>query len=68
MPTHEYTLGGPVLKDRLWFFTSGRIQTQTQGRSLVGTNIPYTYKRPSQRYEGKGTYSINPTTASRWTT
>ena len=59
VPTHEYTFGGPIFKDRLWFFTSGRIQTQTQGRSLVATNIPYTYKRPSQRYEGKGTYSFS---------
>jgi outer membrane receptor protein involved in Fe transport len=58
VPTHEYTLGGPVLKDRLWFFTAGRIQTQSEGRTLVGTNIPYTFKRPTQRYEGKGTLSL----------
>ena len=59
VPTLEYTAGGPVVKDRLWFFTSGRLQTQTQGRSLVGTNIPYTFKRPSKRFEGKGTFSLN---------
>ena len=35
VPTHEYTLGGPVLKDRLWFFTAGRIQTQTR-RTAAG--------------------------------
>jgi outer membrane receptor protein involved in Fe transport len=57
VPTHEYTFGGPVLRDRLWFFTAGRLQTQSEGRTLVGTNIPYTFKRPTQRYEGKGTYS-----------
>jgi hypothetical protein len=57
VPTHEYTLGGPILKDRLWFFTAGRIQTQSEGRALAGTNIPYTYERPTRRYEGKGTYS-----------
>ncbi len=59
VPTLEYTGGGPILKDRLWFFTSGRLQTQTQGRSLVGTNIPYTFKRPSKRFEGKATFSLN---------
>ncbi len=59
VPTHEYTLGGPILKDRLWFFTAGRIQTQSEGRSLAVTNIPYTFKRPTQRYEGKGTLSLN---------
>ncbi|MBS1819880.1 MAG: TonB-dependent receptor [Acidobacteria bacterium] len=58
VPTHEYTFGGPIMKDRLWFFTAGRIQTQSEGRTLVGTNLPYTYKRPTQRYEGKGTFSL----------
>lgn len=58
VPSHEYTLGGPVLRDRLWFFTAGRLQTQSEGRTLVATNIPYTFKRPTQRYEGKGTWSI----------
>lgn len=57
VPTHEYTIGGPVLRDRLWFFTAGRIQTQSEGRTLVGTNIPYTYERPTKRFEAKGTYS-----------
>jgi outer membrane receptor protein involved in Fe transport len=58
VPSHEYTLGGPVLRDKLWFFTAGRLQTQSEGRTLVATNIPYTFKRPTQRYEGKGTLSL----------
>jgi len=60
VPTHEYTLGGPVLKDHLWFFTAGRLQTQESGRSLVITNTPYTYTDDTRRFEGKGTFSINP--------
>jgi outer membrane receptor protein involved in Fe transport len=59
VPTHEYTFGGPIMKDRLWFFTAGRIQTRTEGRQLVQTNIAYTYERPTRRYEGKGTFSVN---------
>jgi outer membrane receptor protein involved in Fe transport len=58
VPTHEYTIGGPILRDKLWFFTAGRLQTQSEGRSLVATNIPYTFKRPTQRYEAKGTLSL----------
>lgn len=58
VPSHEYTFGGPVMKDRLWFFTAGRLQTQSEGRTLVATNIPYTLERPTQRYEGKGTLSL----------
>jgi outer membrane receptor protein involved in Fe transport len=57
VPAYEYTAGGPVMKDRLWFFTAGRIQTQTSGRTLNFTNIPYTYSDKTRRYEGKATYS-----------
>src|SRR4051812_21171618 len=59
VPTHEYTFGGPVMKDRLWFFTAGRIQTRTEGRQLVATNTPSPYERPTRRFEGKGTFSLN---------
>src|SRR5581483_10513203 len=59
VPTYEYTAGGPIVKDHLWFFTAGRLQTQQSGRSLVITNIPYTYIDQTRRYEGKGTFSIN---------
>ena len=60
IPTYEYTLGGPILKDHLWFFTAGRLQTQQSGRSLVITNVPYTYTDKTRRFEEKGTYSLNP--------
>jgi len=59
VPAYEYTLGGPILKDRLWFFTAGRLQNQEQGRTLVATNIPYTYNDKTQRYEGKGTFTLS---------
>jgi outer membrane receptor for ferrienterochelin and colicin len=59
VPTYEYTLGGPVLRDRLWFFTSGRLRDEAQGRTLVGTNVPYEFREEQRRYEAKGTYSLN---------
>src|SRR5262249_11307737 len=31
-----------------------------QGRTLVATTIPYTYNDKTQRYEGKGTYTLSP--------
>src|SRR5262245_51635851 len=58
VPAYEYTLGGPVVRDRLWFFTAGRLQNQAQGRTLIATNLPYTYNDKTQRYEGKGTYTL----------
>jgi hypothetical protein len=60
VPTYEYTVGGPIMRDRLWFFTSGRLRDEEQGRTLVGNNTPYTYREEQRRYELKGTYSVNP--------
>ena len=57
VPTYEYTLGGPLAKDRLWFFTAGRIQKQEQARQTIATVIPYTFVNDEKRYEGKLTYS-----------
>lgn len=59
VPTHEYTVGGPVIKDRLWFFHAGRLQTQTANRQLIRTNIPYVFTDKSARYEAKVTYSLD---------
>lgn len=59
IPTYEYTAGGPVVRDRLWFFTAGRIQKQETNRQLVITNIPYTFTQKSERFEFKGTYSLD---------
>jgi hypothetical protein len=60
VPTYEYTFGGPAVRDRLWFFTAGRLQEQVLARTLVATNIPYDFTDKSGRYEFKGTYSLNP--------
>ena len=60
VPTTEYTLGGPVLRDRLWFFTSGRLRDESQGRTLIATNVPYEFREEQRRYELKGTYSLTP--------
>jgi outer membrane receptor for ferrienterochelin and colicin len=63
LPTYEYTLGGPVLRDRLWFFTAGRLQDSKEGRTLAVTNIPYTFSNALRRYEAKTTFS--PTASHR---
>jgi hypothetical protein len=58
VPTYEYTFGGPIVTDRLWFFTAGRLQKQEQSRQTVATLIPYTFVNDEKRYEGKLTYSL----------
>jgi hypothetical protein len=59
VPTYEYTFGGPIMRDRLWFFTAGRLQKQESGRNTAITAIPYTFTEDTKRYEVNGTYALN---------
>jgi len=61
IPTYEATLGGPFVKDRLWFFGAARLRDEKLGRTTnAATAIPYTFGRDEKRYEGKLTWSLNP--------
>ena len=43
VPTYEYTVGGPIFRDRLWFFHAGRYENEKLGRNLFApVNTPYT--------------------------
>ena len=58
VPTYEYTIGGPVMRDRLWFFHAGRYEDEKLGRNLFApVNSAYTRQTLRRRFEGKGTYS-----------
>jgi hypothetical protein len=60
VPQYEYTFGGPIMKDKIWFFTSGRIINQTRTATTnAPTLISYGIENPNKRYEGKITYSAN---------
>jgi outer membrane receptor for ferrienterochelin and colicin len=60
VPTAEYTLGGPIMRDRLWFFTSGRLRDESQGRTQIATAVPDEFREEQPRSEVKGTYSLTP--------
>jgi hypothetical protein len=50
---YEGTLGGPILRDRLWFFTAGRRErSDTQG-ALAQINTPFVTNVENDRYEIK---------------
>jgi len=57
---HEGTLGGYFMKDRLWFFGSGR-KSKTSAQSFTQlTNIAYGNNFNEKRFEGKLTGQITP--------
>ena len=57
---YEWTFGGPVVRDRAWFFTAGRLQESNQQSSLQVTNQPFTTVTDSKRFEVKGTGTVAP--------
>lgn len=60
VPTYEATVGGPVLKDKLWFFGAGRYRDLTQARTTnAPTSIPFVNRNEQLRYEGKLTYTAS---------
>lgn len=60
VPTYETTFGGPILKERLWFFSAMRRQRQEATRTTAGTAISYVRTNDEKRYEGKLTYTARP--------
>ncbi len=60
VPTYEATLGGPILKDKLWFFGAARLADNKTSETSVFTNIVYDNGVNDKRYEGKLTYAITP--------
>ncbi|MDQ2871460.1 MAG: TonB-dependent receptor [Acidobacteriota bacterium] len=67
--TYEETLGGPIFRDRLWFFAAGRqaaLTDSNQTRLTAGpgsvnpTPQAYTHGTDEKRYEGKLTGAITP--------
>jgi hypothetical protein len=65
VPAYEMTLGGPVLKDKLWFFGAGRLQTNSTNNTTPYTGFNYTRDVKDRRGEGKLTYTINPRHTAR---
>jgi hypothetical protein len=57
---HEFTLGGPVEKDRLWFFLSGHLQRLNTGATLPYTGTVYDTTDSNRRGEAKVTATVKP--------
>jgi hypothetical protein len=59
-PVYEGIAGGPIVKDRLWFFGGARAERTTTANLLPVTNLAYAGRNNNSRYEGKLTGTIAP--------
>jgi hypothetical protein len=57
VPIYEGTLGGPLRRDKLWYFLAGRRQETTRAETLAYTDIPYQHRNREERLESKLTWS-----------
>lgn len=56
---YEATLGGRLVRDRLWFFTAGRLEDSSESRNTLDTNLPYNFQENEDRYEVKLTGKLS---------
>ncbi len=56
----ELTAGGPLVKDRVWFFGAGRFENSSTAGTMPATAVAYTKTNDSKRYEGKLTGTVRP--------
>ena len=59
VPTYELTGGGPIMRDKVWFFGAGRFEENKDNRTTDYTAFNYTRVDDEKRYEGKVTYALN---------
>ena len=59
--THEGTFGGPVLRDRLWFFGAGRLEKSSTSNTFAQNGAGYTFTSTNRRGEVKFTGTLAPT-------
>ncbi|HEX6975056.1 MAG TPA: carboxypeptidase regulatory-like domain-containing protein, partial [Vicinamibacterales bacterium] len=59
VPTYEFTAGGPVFVNKLWFFGAGRLENSDVNVTTSYTAYNYVRTTDEKRYEGKLTWAIN---------
>lgn len=55
---YEGTLGGRIVRDRLWFFTAGRHVEKKETRQTTFTNIAFPFRDKDRRFEAKLTAQL----------
>jgi outer membrane receptor for ferrienterochelin and colicin len=58
---YQGTLGGPILRDHLWFFGGLRkIPSETLSYTTIGTSESYASTTDEERWQGKLRWAVNP--------
>src|SRR5438105_9927344 len=57
---YEGTFGGPIMRDRLWFFAAGRWATTSTAQTFPETGLANTQTDENKRGEGKLTGTVAP--------
>ena len=52
-PMYEATTGGPLVRDRLWFFGGTRVERTTTQSAFAQTGVPFSSRNENTRYEAK---------------
>lgn len=52
-PTYEATAGGPIVRDRLWYFGGARLERTTTQSAFAQTGTAFTSRNENTRYEAK---------------
>ena len=59
-PTYEGVAGGPIKKDRLWYFGGARVERTKTSNLLPQTGVAYEGRNDNRRFEAKLTGTIAP--------
>ncbi|MBM3818725.1 MAG: hypothetical protein FJW14_06870 [Acidimicrobiia bacterium] len=55
---HEGTFGGPIVRDRLWFFAAARRRTLAEDETFPQTGIPYVFESENHRVQFRATATL----------
>lgn len=61
VPAWEFAVGGPVVRNKLFYFGAARITHGEQNRTLSYTRQSYPYEDQEQRYQAKVSWTPSPT-------
>jgi hypothetical protein len=53
VPTYEFTAGGPIVRDRTWYFGAGRVFDRTVTSTVGAPALPYESGDNEKRFETK---------------